>query len=157
MGHGPAHPSHGHGGENGGAGHRRAVCQLHPPKPARRRRRPARAGPACRPEHHRGRVCGRKLKQQRKRAVSEASPLIESNVHIGPDWPLNSATSVTSRARLQGLLCVKPVPRHPLHLYICRVPLHRPGPGLSRALSGSSASSLTCRARAPARVLAPRS
>ena len=39
-------------GVSGGAPRRRPVCRLHPPRPARRRGCPTRAGPAGRPEHH---------------------------------------------------------------------------------------------------------
>ena len=49
------------GGESGGAERRRPVCRLQPWQPAQCPGCPARAGPAGRPEHHRGRMGPRYL------------------------------------------------------------------------------------------------
>ena len=51
---------------------------------------------------------------------------------------------------MQGSLRAKPVPCYLLCPCTCRVPLRHPGPGHSRALSESPASTLSSRARAPA-------
>ena len=120
------------------------VCQLHPLQPARGF--PARAGPTCRLEHHRGRVNGPKLQQ------NEASPRRRLCRWVSIEPYIARSTAGVTRCG------AKPVPRHPLHPYApaCRAQLHQSGPSLRRALSSvSPASSLSCRACVPS--LVPRS
>ena len=126
------------GGESSSAGRHQPVCRLHPPQPASRRGCKARAGPVGRPEHHRGRVGGRKNEAT---TIMRGEGSISSIAQIGPNRALNSATSrVTAGVtRFKS----RPLPCPPsLRGDMCRMPLHRPMSGLCRALYASPASAL---------------
>ena len=89
---------------------------------------------ACRREHNRGRVGGRKIEAT---AMTRGERSIPSFVRIGPDRAQNSAMP---RERLPRSLGQQPALRLPLHPYICCVPLHQPPPYLGSALPVSPAS-----------------
>ena len=130
TGHGPAHPSCRTRWGERRRGAPQAGCPLHTPQPPRLRRRgfSARAGPACWPEHHRGRAAGRKFEST---AILRGARCVASFVQIVPDCALNRATprATAEITRIQNpsppaAFLLVPHASSPAVPYPCRPPHH---------------------------------